>query len=81
VVAGKSSKDGDHGKHYQFVPSSRSSVTSDELKNLAARLAKRCRQIIQSCLREEEWQDADEEFFDVILEGLRQVKGEDHASD
>jgi hypothetical protein len=29
-----------------------------------------CRHIIQGCLREEEWQDADREFFDVIAPHL-----------
>jgi hypothetical protein len=33
---------------------------------LAMRLAQDCRYIIQGCLREEEWQDADQEFFEVI---------------
>ena len=32
----------------------------------AMRLAQDCRYIIQGCLREEEWQDADQEFFQVI---------------
>lgn len=32
----------------------------------AMRLAQDCRYIIQECLREEEWQDADQEFFQVI---------------
>lgn len=35
-------------------------------ERLAMQLAQACRYIIQGCLREEEWQDADEEFFDVI---------------
>ncbi len=54
-------------------------MTNNELQELAARLAMQCRQIIHSCLREEEWQDADGEFFDVILEGLQQVNGNDHG--
>jgi hypothetical protein len=54
-------------------------VTDDELQKLAVRLAKRCRRIIQSCLRVEEWPDVDDEFCDVILAGLQQVNGKDHA--
>jgi hypothetical protein len=37
---------------------------------LAMRLARQCRRIIQSCLREEEWPEADREFYLVIRQGL-----------
>jgi hypothetical protein len=30
---------------------------------VAIRIARRCRSIIQTCLREEEWNDADAEFY------------------
>ena len=33
-------------------------------------MARRCRWIIQACLREDEWGDADLEFYLVIREGL-----------
>lgn len=33
-------------------------------------MARRCRFIIQAVLREEEWADADYEFYPVIHEGL-----------
>jgi hypothetical protein len=33
-------------------------------------IARECRSIVQSCLREEEWRDADREFFEVIRAGL-----------
>jgi hypothetical protein len=56
-------------------------MTNDELRELAARLATRCRWIIQACLRVEEWQDAADEFFDVILEGLQHVNGNNHEDD
>ena len=36
-------------------------------EELAMRLAQDCRCIVQGCLREEEWQDADHEFYDVIV--------------
>lgn len=48
----------------------RASVVTDEA---AWRMAQECRSIVQSCLREEEWQDADREFFGVIHEGLAAV--------
>lgn len=35
----------------------------------AWQLARKCRNIVQGCLREEEWQDADQEFFEIISEG------------
>lgn len=34
------------------------------------RLARDCRRVVQACLREEEWADADEKFFEIILAGL-----------
>lgn len=34
----------------------------------AIRIALRCRRIIQTCLREEEWADADREFYRVVRE-------------
>ncbi len=37
------------------------------------RMAQECRSIVQSCLREEEWQDADREFFEANLNGLAKV--------
>jgi hypothetical protein len=44
---------------------------------LAIRLARACRSIVQACLREEEWGEADREFYLVILEGLEDFqKGE-----
>ena len=33
---------------------------------LAMRLAQECRYIIQGCLREEEWLDADYEFYEIL---------------
>jgi hypothetical protein len=43
-------------------------------EQLAMRLAKECRIIIQACLREEEWLDAEEEFRWVILAGLKELQ-------
>ena len=40
------------------------------LHETAVRIAVRCRRIVQACLREEEWIDADREFYHVIREEL-----------
>ena len=40
------------------------------IHDAAVKMARRCRWIIQACLREEEWGDADLEFYIVIREGL-----------
>ena len=42
----------------------------------AVRLAVQCRRIVQGCLREEEWRDADREFYLVIRAGLEQFRAE-----
>jgi hypothetical protein len=44
---------------------------SESLETIAWRLAVNCRRIVQACLREEEWRDADQEFFAVIVNELR----------
>ena len=41
-----------------------------EIHEAAIRIARRCRWLIQSCLREEEWGDADREFYLVVREEL-----------
>lgn len=41
-----------------------------EREEIAMQIARDCRYIIQSCLREEEWQDADQEFYEVIVSYL-----------
>jgi hypothetical protein len=43
------------------------------LHALAQRMARACRHVVQGCLREEEWLDADEAFFEIILAGLREL--------
>jgi hypothetical protein len=56
-----------------------------EIEDAARRMARACRRIVQACLREEEWADADEEFERVILAGLKNLEasrernGEDAA--
>lgn len=55
------------------------------MHELAMRLARQCRRIVQACLREEEWPEADREFYTVIREGLerrdRQDSDHSHVSD
>lgn len=46
----------------------------------ALRIARRCRHIVQGCLREEEWADADHEFYVVILEEMERTFGQNAAS-
>ncbi len=41
------------------------------------RLARQCRFIIQACLREEEWADADREFYRIIRQGLEDFKAKE----
>jgi hypothetical protein len=40
----------------------------------AIRIARRCRHIVQACLREEEWADADREFYKVVRQELEAFK-------
>ena len=40
---------------------------------LAKRMARACRRVVQACLREEEWRDADLEFYAIILAGLEEL--------
>lgn len=45
----------------------------NELERIAKRIAVACRCVIQDCLREEEWRDADHEFKIIILKGLKNL--------
>lgn len=51
-----------------------SQPTSPEIHATAIRAARRCRNIVQACLREEEWADADWEFYRVIREELEALQ-------
>lgn len=51
------------------------------LGQLASAIAKRCRSIVQGCLREEEWIDADHEFCTVVEEEIRRALGGNNADD
>lgn len=39
----------------------------------AITMARRCRHVVQACLREEEWRVADQKFYLVIREGLERL--------
>lgn len=58
----------------------RNSQPTDRLTHeTAVRLAVQCRRIIQVCLREEEWIEADREFYRVIREGLEAYRSGGNA--
>jgi hypothetical protein len=44
--------------------------TDARTHDTSIRIARRCRHIIQACLREEEWGDADREFYRICREEL-----------
>jgi hypothetical protein len=54
----------------------RTDLDAPYLHEAAKRMARECRHIVQSCLREEEWLDADAEFFAVILKELNKFVAE-----
>ncbi len=47
-----------------------SQATDARTHETAIRIARRCRNIVQACLREEEWADADREFYKVARDEL-----------
>ena len=47
-----------------------STPADPRIHETAVRAAQRCRRIVQACLREEEWGEADREFYFVIREEL-----------
>jgi hypothetical protein len=40
-----------------------SQAADPRIHEVAIRIARRCRHAVQACLREEEWADADREFY------------------
>lgn len=50
------------------------SPTSPVIHEAAIRIARQCRNIIQSCLRENEWAEADREFYKVARQELEALK-------
>jgi hypothetical protein len=55
------------------------STSDPAIHSVAIALARRCRMIIQTCLREEEWLDADREFYLIIRAGLEDTRNGDRA--
>ena len=51
------------------------SVSEKQLDELSWKLARQCRHIIQTCLREEEWIDADHEFYLTIRAEIYRLMG------
>ena len=47
-----------------------SAPADPRIHETAVRAARRCRWLIQACLREEEWGDADREFYLILREEL-----------
>jgi hypothetical protein len=47
-----------------------SAPTEPRIHEAAVCLAVRCRRIVQVCLREEEWIEADRQFYTIIRDGL-----------
>lgn len=66
LVDAASPNDQEHPSYHRA--SKRNADLTDEA---AWRMAQECRSVVQSCLREEEWKDADQEFFAVISKGLQ----------
>lgn len=50
------------------------------LQAAALRMARRCRRVVQGCLREEEWRDCDIEFEAIILQELRRLLKDDDGN-
>lgn len=57
--------------HAVFVDAA---AADPDVHKAACRIAVRCRNIIQVCLREEEWLDADREFYRIAREVLEEFE-------
>jgi hypothetical protein len=55
--------------------------TDRQTHETAVRLAVQCRRIVQACLREEEWLDADREFYLIIRAGLEHERNRERTGD
>jgi hypothetical protein len=67
-------------KEYRSTMMNPNQPTSTAIHEAAIRIARQCRRIVQGCLREEEWQVADLEFYRVAREELEafQLKKDAH---
>lgn len=50
-----------------------------DIHEAAIRIARRCRHVIQACLREEEWGDADREFYLIVRQELEMLRQSDRS--
>lgn len=57
-----------------------SRATDPATHEAAIRIARRCRNVVQACLREEEWSEADREFYRVAREELEAIKARKDGS-
>ena len=48
----------------------RSETADPHVHALAIALARKCRRVVQACLREEEWGEADRCYYEIIRAGL-----------
>jgi hypothetical protein len=51
-----------------------SQAADPRVHKAAIRIARRCRHVVQACLREEEWAEADREFYKVARQELDALK-------
>ena len=51
-----------------------SAPADPDIHKAACRIAVRCRNIVQACLREEEWHEADREFYRIAREVLEEFE-------
>ncbi len=47
--------------------------TPPVVDHFSRKAAVACRQVVQNCLREEEWRDADQEFFRIIQQAFKEL--------
>lgn len=62
------------------MPFNQNTPADPAVHNAAVRGAYRCRRIIQCVLREEEWRDADWEFYCIIRDELEALLGDGNAT-
>lgn len=48
--------------------------TDAKTHETAIRIARRCRHLVQGCLREEEWADADREFYRIARQEIESIR-------
>ncbi len=56
-----------------------SQAADPAIHRIAITIALQCRHIIQGCLREEEWHDADLAFYRIVREALEKPKRQEEV--